>query len=85
MGTVVLGGYISIKYVFCKWRMARTKKKDPSGDESNFLVHPARFELATPGSEDQCSNPLSYGCIYFVMCVTDPLYHAYLHSDLYLL
>ena len=27
------------------------------------MVHPARFELATPGSEDQCSNPLSYGCI----------------------
>ena len=31
---------------------------------SFFLVHPARFELATPGSEDQCSNPLSYGCSY---------------------
>ena len=28
------------------------------------MVHPARFELATPGSEDQCSNPLSYGCVY---------------------
>ena len=27
------------------------------------MVHPARFELATPGSEDQCSNPLSYGCV----------------------
>ncbi len=26
------------------------------------MVHPARFERATPGSEDQCSNPLSYGC-----------------------
>lgn len=29
------------------------------------MVHPARFELATPGSEDQCSNPLSYGCLSF--------------------
>ena len=32
-------------------------------DDSGIMVHPARFELATPGSEDQCSNPLSYGCV----------------------
>ena len=25
------------------------------------MVHPARFERATPGSEDQCSIQLSYG------------------------
>ena len=31
------------------------------------MVHPARFELATPGSEDQCSNPLSYGCVLLVI------------------
>ena len=30
--------------------------------KSSFVVHPAGFEPATPGSEDQCSNPLSYGC-----------------------
>ena len=35
---------------------------NPVQGRSFFLVHPARFELATPGSEDQCSNPLSYGC-----------------------
>ncbi len=33
------------------------------------MVHPARFELATPGSEDQCSNPLSYGCKYASFCL----------------
>ena len=27
------------------------------------MVHPIGFEPTTPGSEDQCSNPLSYGCI----------------------
>lgn len=30
----------------------------------NFLVHPARFERATPGFEVQCSIQLSYGCIF---------------------
>lgn len=25
------------------------------------MVRPAGFEPTTPGSEDQCSNPLSYG------------------------
>ena len=35
------------------------------------MVHPARFELATPGSEDQCSNPLSYGCVWL-----QPFYHS---------
>ena len=38
--------------------------ENPARSEVFNLVHPARFELATPGSEDQCSNPLSYGCIY---------------------
>ena len=27
-----------------------------------YLVHPARFERATPGFEVQCSIQLSYGC-----------------------
>ena len=27
------------------------------------LVHSARFERATPCSEDKCSNPLSYECM----------------------
>ncbi len=26
------------------------------------LAHPEGFEPPTPGSEDQCSDPLSYGC-----------------------
>lgn len=38
------------------------QEKSLSRGQTFFLVHPARFELATPGSEDQCSNPLSYGC-----------------------
>ena len=32
------------------------------GSKVEVMVHPAGFEPATPGSEDQCSNPLSYGC-----------------------
>ncbi len=31
------------------------------------MVHPVGFEPTTPGSEDQCSNPLSYGCITSVI------------------
>ncbi len=33
------------------------------GWNNDLLVHPIGFEPTTPGSEDQCSNPLSYGCI----------------------
>lgn len=40
---------------------------------NKFLVHLVRFERTTPGSEDQCSNPLSYGCSHSV------LYHAVNH------
>ena len=40
-----------------------TKIKGSVFTDPFILVHPARFELATPGSEDQCSNPLSYGCM----------------------
>lgn len=28
------------------------------------MVHPEGFEPTTPCSEDKCSNPLSYGCVY---------------------
>ena len=36
--------------------------------ESHRLVAtPERFELPTPGSEDQCSNPLSYGAVAVVV------------------
>ncbi|EDK72634.1 NUDIX hydrolase [candidate division TM7 genomosp. GTL1] len=36
-------------------------------DDSGNLVHPVGFEPTTPGSEDQCSNPLSYGCVTYAI------------------
>ena len=50
------------------WTALRAAKEKAalSGDNFQFssvLVHPVGFEPTTPGSEDQCSNPLSYGCI----------------------
>lgn len=41
------------------------KQKTPhlGGVSYKRLVHPARFELATPWFEAKYSNPLSYGCI----------------------
>lgn len=29
------------------------------------MVHPTGFEPVTPCSEDKCSNPLSYGCVFW--------------------
>lgn len=34
---------------------------------SNFLVHPEGLEPTTLCSEDRCSNPLSYGCNYYLV------------------
>lgn len=31
------------------------------------MVHPARFELATPWFEAKYSNPLSYGCVVIIL------------------
>ena len=38
---------------------------------SYFLVHPARFELATPWFEAKYSNPLSYGCVWSYYNIDD--------------
>ena len=40
----------------------KDNKKDSEESSESHMVHPVRFERTTPGSEDQCSNPLSYGC-----------------------
>ncbi len=50
-------------WVLLRKTQEKIAQKGDNSSKSSILVHPARFELATPGSEDQCSNPLSYGCI----------------------
>ena len=39
-----------------------TNKKRSASTSFFVMVHPTGFEPVTPSSEDQCSNPLSYGC-----------------------
>lgn len=40
------------------YEMFRKRKDELT---NRFMVPPERFELPTPRSEDECSNPLSYG------------------------
>ncbi len=43
-------------------RMRFTGVRRPQTHLNFNVVHPARFELTTPGTGNQCSTPLSYGC-----------------------
>ena len=66
----------------CHLYITPTKKHLAHKELSAFLllVHPARFERATPRFEAWCSIQLSYGCMLFILLILQILVHLPSHN-----
>ena len=74
--------WLAVSIVF-QFSQHQPNKKKARQANLFYLVHPEGFEPTTLCSEDRCSNPLSYGCVYYciipdwLVCTPLLLYYNY--------